>query len=177
MAINAHGLRVNSVASSPDGQRIASASNDRRIRVWDAATGQTIADPFTGHTDRVFSVVFLLDGKRIASASGDCTIRVSHVAAGQVTAFAFTGHTESVSPVALQDGPHFTDQSLIDNHGWILGPGGDKELLFWIPDLHRRCLHRPGTVWVAGEHETRLDLSNCAHGLNWATVYRHNLFK
>jgi hypothetical protein len=92
------------------------------------------------------------------------------VATGQVIAGPSTGYTES-------DGLHFTDQSLINKDGWILGPGGEKELLFWIPDLHRRYLHRPSTVWIAGEHETRLDLSNFAHGSNWATVYRYNLSK
>ena len=60
---------------------------------------------------------------------------------------------------------NFTDQSVIDTDGWIRGPKG--ELLMWIPPLHRPHLHRPSNVWVNGEHETRLDLSNFVHGCSW----------
>ncbi|KAJ7435581.1 hypothetical protein B0H11DRAFT_2257037 [Mycena galericulata] len=55
MVIEAQGL-VFSVAFSPDGQRIASGSEDRTIRVWDAATGVMVAGPFDGHTDRVSGI-------------------------------------------------------------------------------------------------------------------------
>jgi WD40 repeat protein len=39
MTIGGHDRSVLSVVLSPDGQRIASASEDRTIRIWDAATG------------------------------------------------------------------------------------------------------------------------------------------
>ena len=42
---------VQSVAFSPDGHRIVSGSGDRLIRVWNVMTGETVACPFTGHTD------------------------------------------------------------------------------------------------------------------------------
>jgi hypothetical protein len=70
---------------------------------------------------------------------------------------------------------HFTNQSLIDADGWIYGE--ERELLLWIPDPHRECLHRPSAVWIAGNHETWLNLSKLAHGSNWATVHDHNLLR
>ena len=60
---------------------------------------------------------------------------------------------------------NFTDQSVIEDDGWIHGNKG--ELLMWIPVLHRTSLHRPSNVWVAGKHETCLDLSNFVHGHDW----------
>jgi WD40 repeat protein len=171
-----HTDSVSSVAFSPDGQRIASASFDCTIRVWDAATGQVTAGPFIGHTESVRSVAFSPDGRHIASASSDCTIRVWDAAPGEAVAGSFSGHTKSVSSVASsQGGPHFTDQSLIDSDGWIYGLGEKKELYLWIPELHRQCLHRPSTIRIVGKHETRLDLSNYVHGSNWATVY-HDVY-
>ena len=65
------------------------------------------------------------------------------------------------------DSVDFTDQSIINEEGWICGSNG--ELLIWIPLIHRAHLHRPSNVWVAGEHETCMDLSTFVHGYNWAS--------
>ena len=59
----------------------------------------------------------------------------------------------------------FTDHSVIDGDGWICG--SDDNLLLWIPPLHRANLHRPSNIWVAGEHETSMNLSTFVHGQSW----------
>ena len=64
----AHQRGFPSVAFSPDGKRIASASDDRTVKVWDAGTGQEILT-LKGHTNDVTSVAFSPDGKRLASAA------------------------------------------------------------------------------------------------------------
>ncbi|KAH9055540.1 hypothetical protein EDB87DRAFT_1640164 [Lactarius vividus] len=74
---------------------------------------------------------------------------------------AATPNTETTTHVG------FTDHSVIDEDGWIRGSKG--ELLMWIPPPHRANLHRPSNIWVAGEHETRLDLSTFVHGQSWTT--------
>jgi hypothetical protein len=61
----------------------------------------------------------------------------------------------------------FTDHSMINREGWICGRNG--ELLMWIPLFHRVGLHRPSTIWIAGKHETRMDLSTFMHGQRWIT--------
>ena len=43
---------MTSVAFSPDGKRIASGSEDKTVKVWDAATGQEILT-LKGHTSDV----------------------------------------------------------------------------------------------------------------------------
>jgi hypothetical protein len=39
------------------------------------------------------------------------------------------------------------------------------------------AFHRRSTVWIEGQHETRLDLSKFVHGTNWATVHDQSLFQ
>ena len=73
----------------------------------------------------------------------------------------------TVTIMASKIHPDFTDHSVINEEGWICSDDG--ELLMWIPLIHRSHLHRPSNVWIAGEHETRLDLSTFVHGHSWTT--------
>jgi WD40 repeat protein len=95
------GAGVVSTAFSPDGRHIVSGSMDRTIRMRNATTGETAADPFIGHTGRVTSVAFSPDGQHIVSSSDDRTIRVWDAMTGETVAGPFTGHTGSVRSVAF----------------------------------------------------------------------------
>jgi WD40 repeat protein len=66
---------VRSAAFSPDGARIATASEDKTARIWDAATGKEIT-VLRGHESYVLSAAFSPDGARIVTASGDKTARI-----------------------------------------------------------------------------------------------------
>ena len=66
---------LTSVAFSPEGQRVATGSEDQTVKVWDVSSGALLLN-VEGHTDVVTGVAFSPDGARIASASQDGTIRV-----------------------------------------------------------------------------------------------------
>ena len=67
--------RVNAVAWSPDGSRIASGSSDDTVQDW-VDNGGKILFTYQGHTEPVTAVAWSPGGSRIASASWDHTVRV-----------------------------------------------------------------------------------------------------
>jgi WD40 repeat protein len=116
--LQGHENWVNSVAFSPDGNKIVSGGGDGTIRLWNTS-GNSIGHPFKGHEERVRSVAFSPDGNKIVSGGGDGTIRLWDTS-GNPIGQPFTGHQGYVSSVAFSpDGKT------------IVSGGGDKTIRLW----------------------------------------------
>ena len=81
---------VNSVAFSPDGERLASAGGDGTIKVWNSRTGEVV-QTLDANTDFVYSVAFHPDGKHLAAAGADREVRVWDLTTGK-TVFTCPGY-------------------------------------------------------------------------------------
>jgi WD40 repeat protein len=79
--LEGHSGDVNSVAFSHDSTRLASASRDSTVKIWDASTGACM-HTLKGHSSPVSSVAFSHDSTRLASAFYDSTVKIhSHALA------------------------------------------------------------------------------------------------
>jgi len=87
------------VAFSPDSTRLASASGDYTVKIWDASSG-TCLQTLKGHSGEVWSVAFSPDSTRLASASGDCTVKIWDASSGTCLQ-TLEGHSGWVRSVAF----------------------------------------------------------------------------
>lgn len=96
--LNGHTAYVEDIAISPDGKRLASASADLTIRIWDADSGEWIKS-LEGHDESVQCVAFNHDGSRLVSG-GDDGVRLWDLVTGKQLLH-LSEHSDRVASVAF----------------------------------------------------------------------------
>ena len=72
--LTGHQQPVNSILFSPDARKFASASFDKKIKLWHGRTGAFLAT-LAGHVGAVYALAWAPDSRLVVSASKDSTLK------------------------------------------------------------------------------------------------------
>ncbi len=166
---------VNAVAWSPDGTRIASASSDNTVQVWNAADGSHLYT-YHGHSDVVNGVAWSLDSMRIASGSNDNTVQVWNAADGSHV-FTYRGHFNYVNVVAWSpDGTRIASGSW-DTTVQVWNAADGSHLYTYRGHINavRALAWSPGSTRIASAgYDNTVQVWNAADGSNVFTYHGHS---
>ena len=118
-----HKYSVESVAFSPNGRSVVSASVDRSVRIWNIRDGSSKVLPVIGEPDIFFCVAFSPDGRYVAAGNYDDSLWIWDSRTHRLVA-KWWGHTHGVW------GTEFTP----DGKGLMSG-GFDKTIKHWDVSL------------------------------------------
>src|SRR5688500_2246290 len=75
LILDNHFAPVRGVALSPDGVRVASASTDKDVRLFETISGEMLFR-WQHHRDTVYAVEYAPDGSTVVSGSEDRTVQI-----------------------------------------------------------------------------------------------------
>ncbi len=171
------------------GRWVASGGTDRRVRLWDRATGAEV-DRTWAHRDVVSSVAFDEEG-RLASAGWDHAVRrwapaqaeplgtwVGHT--GPIGAVAWLGGdrwatASSDGTVRLWDGEGPTaHRSLAGHRGWVMSAAWDRTGMLLTGDMRGNLLtwrqRQGGSVSLHAKAQLGQPLLDIAVGTDWTLM-------
>jgi WD40 repeat protein/tRNA A-37 threonylcarbamoyl transferase component Bud32 len=123
LILEGHTGPVRSLAFSPSGQRIATASADETIRIWDPETGRETLT-LRGHAAEVFGVTYDPGGSRLASISRDGIVKVWEAETGR--------ELRSLAGVVPHKSPNNGNAIAFDRLGrWVAAASDDGTVWIW----------------------------------------------
>ncbi|KAJ7074885.1 quinon protein alcohol dehydrogenase-like superfamily, partial [Mycena belliarum] len=165
-----HDNTVTSVGFFPDDRRMASASVDATMKIWDLETGSVLLTCQHNDEEGIYSLAFSHKGDRIATGTWDWNVRIWDSKTG----------TEVVEPLALHHGPIGALAFSPDDKTLVSGSMDTFVRVWSMSDIqHRESIHTQRVNCVSLSHDKTRFVSGSADSsvIVWNTLDGSTYFK
>lgn len=153
-----HTKKVNTTAFSPDGELLATVSDDNTIRIWNVISGKRVKT-LKGHTDDVLCIEFSPNGRELLSGSKDTQIKLWNLSSTKEIR-TYKLHTAAVNTIKFdKSGEYFISGS------------ADNTIRFWK-------INKRKSISVLTKHNAAInDLAFSPDGKYFASASNDNTIK
>ena len=169
--LEGHSAVVSSVAFSPDGQMIASASRDQTIKLWNVEG--TELTTFRGHSAAIWDIAWSPDGSFIASAGAENMVRLWQSKNPLWTMI--SAHKAGIWAIALSSDSSTIATGSEDGTTKLWSRQGNLLRTFSLKNaaIYAVALSRDGKLIASGTNDNRVNIWN-RKGKAIATLVGHN---
>ncbi|KAF9118995.1 U3 snoRNP protein, partial [Mortierella sp. 14UC] len=135
VSFQAHNDLIAGLVFSPDGNQIATASQDNKVGLWEAKSGRRVWSKRKRHLG-ASSVAFAPDGVLLASGGFDKAVRLGHQivsASSDKTVRIWSVQTKVCESVLLGHSEHVTDVAYSPNGQQLVSCSEDSTVRTWDP--------------------------------------------
>jgi len=166
MTLIGHEGAVKSLAYSPDGRLLASASTDGTVRVWDVRTGEEMISPLCSNDGAVSSVAFSPNGKNVVSGAENGTACVWSLSDAHGIPQRLNRHSGAVSSVLYSpDGSCLASASLNSAFLWNAETNQERAVLTGHSgEVHALAFSSDSRLLATGSEDQTIQIWDIATG-------------
>lgn len=164
LTLDCHSDVVYALAFSPDGRRMATASDDQTIQIHEVPTGKLL-QKLSGHTDQIYVLSFGPNGEKLVAASQDKAVVVWDLQTAKPQYW--RGHSDVVVGVTWSRGGKYIASASDDTtvRIWDATSGEASHTLTGHKDMVNTVAFSPDEKYLAsGSYDNTVKIWNVSHG-------------